>query len=58
MAYTLACGDIVPGCDATFSAETPEELMALAGPHGAEVHGLTDLTPEQMAAIQGAVKQT
>lgn len=58
MTLSLACGDVMPGCDATFSADTEEELLAQAGPHAAEVHGITEMTPEVLEAVRGAVKQS
>jgi predicted small metal-binding protein len=57
MGYSLACGDVMPGCAATFSAETEDELLAKAGPHAAEVHGITEITPEVLEAVKGAIKR-
>jgi predicted small metal-binding protein len=57
MAYTLACGDVMPGCDAKFSADSEEELLAQAAPHAAEVHGITELSPEVLEAVKGAIRQ-
>jgi predicted small metal-binding protein len=42
---TLACGEIMPGCDATFEGETVEEILAQAGEHAVTVHGL-EVSPE------------
>jgi predicted small metal-binding protein len=47
----------MPGCSATFSAETEDELLAQAGPHAAEVHGITEITPEVLEAVKGAIKR-
>lgn len=57
MSYSLACGDVMPGCAATFSAETEDELLAQVGPHAAEAHGITEVTPDVLEAVKGAVKQ-
>jgi len=56
MSKTLACGDVMPGCDAKFEADTEEELMAKAGKHAADAHGITELTPEVVDAVKGAIK--
>src|SRR4051794_13668721 len=58
MAYTLACGDVMSGCDARFIADSEEELLAQAAPHAAEVHGITDLSPDVLEAVKGAIKQS
>ena len=57
MGYSLACGDVMPGCDATFSAETHDELLSQIGPHAAEAHGITEITPDVLDAVKGAIKQ-
>ncbi len=58
MAYELACGDVMPGCDATFSAESEDELLAEVGPHAAEAHGITEITPDVLESVRGAIRQT
>lgn len=56
MSYTLACGDIVEGCAATFEADSEDGVLAAAGPHAAEVHGMTEMTPEQVDQVKAAIK--
>jgi len=58
MTLSLSCGDVMPGCAATFSAETEDELLAQVGPHAAEAHGVTEVTPEVLEAVRGAVKSS
>ena len=48
----------MPGCSATFEADSQDELLALVAPHAAEAHGVTEITPEVLEAVTGAVKQT
>ncbi len=57
MTYKLACGDIVPGCDATFSADSEAELLEQAGAHAAEAHGITDPPPAVLDAVKAAITQ-
>ncbi|MGC4108931.1 MAG: DUF1059 domain-containing protein [Nocardioides sp.] len=57
MTKTLACGDIMQGCQATFSAETEDELLAQAGQHAVEAHGL-EVTPELVEVVRGAIHDT
>ncbi len=58
MTLSLSCGDVMPGCAATFSAETEDELLGQVGPHAAEAHGVTEVTPEVLEAVRAAVKQS
>ncbi len=58
MTLNLSCGDVMPGCAATFSAETEDELLAQVGPHAAEAHGVTEVSPEVLESVRGAVTQT
>ena len=55
MTFARACGDVMPGCAARFEADTKDELMAQVGPHTAQVHGITEFTPEVLAASDAMV---
>jgi predicted small metal-binding protein len=55
MTRTLACGDVMDGCTATFSAETDDELLAQAGQHAVEEHGL-EVTPELVEVVRGHIR--
>ena len=55
MTKTLACGEIMDGCPATFSAETEDEVLAQAGQHAADVHGL-EVTPELVEVVRGHIR--
>ena len=35
-ALPLSCGDVMPGCAATFEADSEDDLLAQVGPHAAE----------------------
>jgi predicted small metal-binding protein len=54
MAKTLACGDIMDGCSAVFTGETEDEVLAQAGTHAAETHGL-EVTPELVEVVRGHI---
>ena len=51
----FACGDVVPGCDARWVCETDEELLANVAGHAAEVHGITEVTPDLVAQVQARI---
>ena len=58
MPYSLACGDVMPGCAATFDADSEEDLLQQVGPHARDAHGISEITPDVLAAVKGAIKQS
>jgi predicted small metal-binding protein len=52
----IACGDVVPGCAFTASADTEEELVKKVVAHAAHHHGVNEITPELAAKVQAAIK--
>ena len=52
------CGDVVPGCGATFRAGSVDELMAHGALHVQLAHGIApeDLTPEMASAARAAIR--
>lgn len=55
MTYKFACGDVMPGCSAQFESDDRDTLMAQVGAHAAEGHGITDLTPEVVQAVESRI---
>ena len=53
---TLACGDLVPGCQAVVAAETDEEILRIAAQHAVEAHGLP-VDDELVAAVKRAIRE-
>lgn len=58
MPYALSCGDVMPGCAATFEADSEDALLAQVGPHAADAHGIEEVTPEVLEAVKGAIKRS
>ena len=52
----IACGDVVPGCTFTASADSEEELVKKVVAHAAHDHGVTEITPDLAAKVQAAIK--
>ena len=48
------CGDVVPGCTSAFHG-TEDEILGQVGAHAAADHGLTEVSPELVAAVRGAM---
>ena len=51
----FACGDVIPGCTATFTAADVEGIFAQAVPHAAAEHGILEVTPELQATVRSLV---
>jgi predicted small metal-binding protein len=50
----LKCRDAGFDCDAVLRGESIEEVLAMAGPHARDVHGL-EVTPEMREQLEGLV---
>ncbi|MGH2901462.1 MAG: DUF1059 domain-containing protein [Solirubrobacteraceae bacterium] len=57
MAYSIACGDVMPGCAARFDAETKDALLAAVAAHAHDEHGIEEVTPDVLAAVEGAIHE-
>jgi predicted small metal-binding protein len=57
MAKQLNCGDVGFDCQAQFSGETEEDVMAQAADHARNEHGMSDSDLQQHeGAIRGAIR--
>ena len=52
----FACGVVVPDCTFVASATTEEDVMKQVATHAAQVHGLTEITPELAAKVKAAIQ--
>ena len=57
MTWTLACGDVLPGCTSVLSGETRDAVLAAVGAHAAADHGVSDIDPATLAAVESALRQ-
>jgi predicted small metal-binding protein len=55
MKFQLSCGDAVPGCSARFEDESRERILEQVAAHARNDHGVTDVTPEMLAAIDANI---
>lgn len=53
----LRCRDAGFDCEAVVEGETVQDVLAQAGPHAKEIHGV-DVTPEMAQAIAAKVRDT
>ena len=56
MEKRIACGDVVHGCKAVFTAPTTEELLKKVVAHAEEVHGIKEVTPELETQVTEAIR--
>ena len=55
MTFKLACGDVMPGCSARFETNDRDQLLGQVATHAAEAHGITDITPEILQAVESKI---
>lgn len=51
----FACGDVVPGCDATFVCSTDEDVLAEVARHAARDHGLSEVPAELVEQVRSRI---
>ena len=55
MTFKLACGDVMPGCSARFETHDKDDLLGQVAGHAAADHGITDITPEILYAVESNI---
>jgi predicted small metal-binding protein len=58
MAKQFGCGDVVQGCKFTITADNEQELLQQVAQHAASAHGIKEVSPELLAKVKAAVKDT
>ncbi|MEO5833873.1 MAG: DUF1059 domain-containing protein [Nakamurella sp.] len=51
----FSCGDVVPGCDATFVCSSEDDVLHAVAVHARESHGLPTVSTELIAAVRSAI---
>ncbi len=52
----FSCGAVVPGCTATFSGETDDEILGQVGAHAAADHGMPTVPEEIVDEVRANIK--
>ena len=47
----FACGAVVPGCDAVFSAPDEERILGQVAAHARRDHGITEVSPDLVESV-------
>jgi predicted small metal-binding protein len=53
--FKLACGDVMPGCAARFESPDRDQLLAQVAAHAAEQHGIQEITPDVLRAVESKI---
>lgn len=51
----FACGDVVPGCDASWVCSSEDDILSNVAVHAAADHGLVEVSPELVAAVRANI---
>ncbi len=52
----FACGDVVPGCRATFTAESEDDILGEVAAHAREAHGMADVPAGVVAEVRAKLR--
>lgn len=53
----FACGAVVPGCSAKFSAETEEQILQQVAVHAREDHGMETVPDEVVEQVKAQISE-
>ena len=51
----FSCGELVPGCKASFQAESEDEILQWVATHAREEHGMDEVPPEVVDQVRAAI---
>lgn len=51
----FACGDVVPGCDKSWTCETEDEILGNVAQHARVDHGLQDIPAELVEQVRAKI---
>jgi predicted small metal-binding protein len=52
---TFACGDVVPGCQASWVCDTDDDVLMNVARHAVAEHGLIEVSDELVSAVRGHI---
>ena len=51
----FACGELVPGCETVFRAESDDEILEQVAVHARDDHGMDEVPPEVEDRIRSRI---
>ncbi|HXH77490.1 DUF1059 domain-containing protein [Nocardioides sp.] len=55
MKFSLACGDVMPGCVARFESNSRDDLLGQIGAHATTHHGINELSPDMLRSVDSLI---
>jgi predicted small metal-binding protein len=52
----FCCGDVVPGCKASFQGSTDDEILGAVAIHARQDHGLTDIPASLISQVRSKIR--
>ncbi len=52
----FSCGDVIPGCNARFSARSDEGIFVQMAAHAAEIHGMTEVPASMVDEVRSKIR--
>lgn len=52
---SFACGDVVPGCQASWVCSTKDDILTNVTAHAAADHGLVEVSADLVAAVRANI---
>lgn len=52
----FSCGDVVPGCTATFSGPSEEEILSQVAKHAQEDHGMKSIPDDVVVLVKRNIR--
>jgi len=56
MAKVLRCNDLMPGCPYEAKGDSEGEVLMQAAEHARTAHNITDISPELVSQVRGAIR--
>lgn len=51
----FACGDVVPGCEASWVCSAEDDILSQVAAHAGADHGLVEISDELVAAVRANI---
>lgn len=51
----FACGDVVPGCEASWVCSSEDEILAAVAGHAKLAHGIAEVGSDLVAAVRAHI---
>ncbi len=53
----FSCGAVVPGCTATFTGQSDDEILGQVATHAKEDHGMQEVPPDVVDAVKANIEE-